>query len=122
MLLLRHRGGKKKKKENASLPEKLAESFVVGDGLVVVLGEAILDVLQAPLVHQLAGRFGLLRDTRVPRIRINFRKGEIIRVITVWLLLVFISFLLLFYVNSKFVIRADLFVSIYVFKKCFVSA
>lgn len=41
-------------------PQELAESLVVGDGLVVVLSEAVLDVLQAPLLHQLAGRLGLL--------------------------------------------------------------
>lgn len=45
-------------------PEELAESLVVGDGLVVVLGEAVLDVLQAPLLHQLAGGLGLLGGER----------------------------------------------------------
>lgn len=45
-------------------PEELAESLVVGDGLVVVLGEAVLDVLQAPFLHQLAGRLGLLGGRR----------------------------------------------------------
>lgn len=43
------------------MPEELAEGLVVGDGLVVVLGEAVLDVFQAPLVHQLAGRLGFLQ-------------------------------------------------------------
>lgn len=43
-----------------ALPEELAEGLVVGDGFVVVLGEAILDVLKAPLLHQLAGGLGLL--------------------------------------------------------------
>lgn len=46
------------------LPEELAERLVVGDGFVVVLSEAILDVFKAPLLHQLAGGFGLLRKHR----------------------------------------------------------
>lgn len=47
-----------------ALPEELAESLVVGDGFVVVLSEAILDVFEAPLLHQLAGGFGLLGRRR----------------------------------------------------------
>lgn len=42
------------------LPEELAESLVVSDGFVVVLSEAVLDVFETPLLHQLAGRLGLL--------------------------------------------------------------
>ena len=41
-------------------PEELAEGLVVGDGGVVLLGEAVLHVLQAPFLHQLGGRLGLL--------------------------------------------------------------
>lgn len=54
-----------------ALPEELAEGLVVGDGFVVVLGEAILDVLKAPLLHQLAGGLGLLgnADTTAEWIR-----------------------------------------------------
>lgn len=47
------------------LPEELAESLVVRDGFVVVLSEAILDVFKAPLLHQLAGWFGLLWKHRI---------------------------------------------------------
>lgn len=47
-----------------ALPEELAESLVVGDGSVVVLREAVLDVFKAPLLHQLAGGFGLLGKSR----------------------------------------------------------
>lgn len=46
--------------KDGALPEELAEGLVVGDGFVVVLGEAVLDVLEAPLLHQLAGGLGLL--------------------------------------------------------------
>jgi len=42
------------------LPEELAESLVVGDGFIVVLREAILNILKTPFKHQLAGGFGLL--------------------------------------------------------------
>lgn len=37
------------------LPEELAESLVVSDGFIVVLSEAVLDVFETPLLHQLAG-------------------------------------------------------------------
>lgn len=59
-----HRSGKQNRAVNIGrysrhkircLPEELAESLVVGDGFIVVLGEAVLNVLETPLLHQLAG-------------------------------------------------------------------
>ena len=50
-----------------ALPEELVEGLVVGDCSVVVLSEAILDIFEAPLLHQLAGGFGLLEKCRHKR-------------------------------------------------------
>jgi len=59
-------------------PEELAEGLVVGDGFVVLLGEAILNVLQAPLLHQLAGRFGFLHIITNTSSRIGYAKYVLI--------------------------------------------
>lgn len=48
-------------------PEELAESLVVGDGFVIVLREGVLDVLEAPLLHQLTRRLGFLQDEKEER-------------------------------------------------------
>lgn len=46
------------------MPQELAESLVVGDGFIVVLCEAVLNILKTPFMHQLAGGFGFLRKCR----------------------------------------------------------
>lgn len=36
-----------------SIPDKLTEGFVVGEGAVVLLGEGVINILHAPVLQQL---------------------------------------------------------------------
>ncbi len=45
---------------NALIPDELAEGFVVGQSLIVFLGEDMIDVLHTPGIQKLGGTFWLL--------------------------------------------------------------
>lgn len=50
--------------KNSSLPDKLAEGLVVGEGIVVFLSKYMVNVLHAPRLEKLCRAFGLKGEFR----------------------------------------------------------